>query len=395
MEKKDDVVIIGGGPTGSFVAEKIASKGYNVSIFEKKDKIGEPVNCAGLISPRIFELCNINKKQIIQNKIKGAIIHSPANNTIKIGGDRVHALVINRKNFDQALIEKALDEGTELYLENKFISGVKNGDYIEIKISKKGRHKCNLLIGADGPNSRVRKTFSFQEPKEFLTGIGAEIENTNLNPNFVEIFIGNNLAPGFFAWIIPTNDSGTTARIGLCVKEKTKYPANYYFNNFLKNKITSNYLKNIKINNIIGGIIPLGPLDKFYKSNVMLVGDAAAQVKPASGGGIYTGLMCGKYCSSIAMESINNNNFTNFYLRKYQKLYQKNIGRELERGMKFRKIFKRLNDDQIDYYIEKFQNKKIIDIISRYGDIDYPSKLAPKLLKKSPSLLKIATKLIK
>ena len=63
--------------------------------------------------------------------------------------------------------------------------------------------------------------------------------------------------------------------------------------------------------------------------------------------------------------------------------------------MKFRKIFKRLNDDQIDYYIEKFQNKKIIDIISRYGDIDYPSKLAPKLLKKSPSLLKIATKLIK
>ncbi|GAG67846.1 unnamed protein product, partial [marine sediment metagenome] len=164
MEKKDDVVIIGGGPTGSFVAEKIASKGYNVSIFEKKDKIGEPVNCAGLISPRIFELCNINKKQIIQNKIKGAIIHSPANNTIKIGGDRVHALVINRKNFDQALIEKALDEGTELYLENKFISGEKNGEYIEIKISKKGRHKCNLLIGADGPNSRVRKTFSFQEP---------------------------------------------------------------------------------------------------------------------------------------------------------------------------------------------------------------------------------------
>jgi len=334
MEKKCDVAIIGGGPSGGFIAGKIAAEGFNVSVFEKNDKIGEPINCAGLVSPRVFEICHINKEQIIQNKITGANIHSPHDNCIQIGGDRVHALVINRKNFDQALIKKSMEQGAEIYLKNKFISAKKDGEHLELKLSKTGKYKCNLLIGADGPNSRVRRTFSFQEPKEFLIGIGAEIENTNLNSNFVEIFIGNKIAPGFFAWIIPTNNNGTRARIGLCIEINTKKTVN--FNNFLKNKLTSKYLKNIKINSIIGGIIPLGPPDKLYKPNVMIVGDAASKVKPTSGGGIYTGLMCANYCSNVAIESIKNNKFTKNNLKKYQKLYQKNSGGEIDKGMKFR-----------------------------------------------------------
>ena len=395
MENKYDVSIIGGGPSGAFIAEKIASEGYNVSVFEKKDTIGEPIKCAGLVSTRVFEICNINKEKIIQNKITGANIHSPYDNCIRIGGDRVHAFVIDRKKFDQTLIKKATDQGAKIHLENELISAKKIREHIELKISKIGKHKCNLLIGADGPKSIVRRTFSFQEPKEFLIGIGAEIENSNLNSNFVEIFIGEKIAPGFFAWMIPTNNNGTRARIGLCIKSNTKKNVKYYFNNFIKNKITSKYLKNIKINNIIGGIIPLGPPEKLYKSNVMLVGDAASQVKPTSGGGIYTGLLSANFCSKVAIESIEKNNFTKDNLKKYQKLYIKNIGGEISKGMKFRKIFKHLKDDQMDYYIKKFQNKKIIEIISKYGDIDYPSKLVPKLIKKSPSVLKTATNLIK
>ena len=57
------------------------------------------------------------------------------------------------------------------------------------ELIKNEKNICNLLIGADGPNSIVRRTFSFQEPKEHLIGLGAEVENTKLDPNFVEIFI--------------------------------------------------------------------------------------------------------------------------------------------------------------------------------------------------------------
>jgi len=68
---------------------------------------------------------------------------------------------------------------------------------------------------------------------------------------------------------------------------------------------------------------------------------------------------------------------------------------ELFLGMRFRKIFKNLTDNQMDKYIKKFQNPKIIDIISQYGDIDYPSKLVTPLLKKTPTLLRLIPSIIK
>ena len=71
------------------------------------------------------------------------------------------------------------------------------------------------------------------------------------------------------------------------------------------------------------------------------------------------------------------------------------IGRELNLGMKFRNISKKLTDNQMDKYIEKFQNSEITEIITKYGDIDYPSKLVKPLLKKAPSLLKFLPNIIK
>ena len=73
------------------------------------------------------------------------------------------------------------------------------------------------MVGADGPYSKIRDRFFMPQPTELLRGMGAEISNTRLDPNFVEIFIGENVAPGFFALIIPTNENGSEARIGLCI----------------------------------------------------------------------------------------------------------------------------------------------------------------------------------
>ena len=128
---------------------------------------------------------------------------------------------------------------------------------------------------------------------------------------------------------------------------------------------------------------------------MMLVGDAAAQVKPSSGGGIYTGLLCASHCVSVGLDALEKNDFSQNVLERYHKLWTSDIGRELYLGMKFRSIFKRLSDEQLDKYIQKFQNPKITDIISEYGDIDCPSKLVKPLLKKAPSLLKLIPSIIK
>jgi digeranylgeranylglycerophospholipid reductase len=390
-----DVAIVGGGPIGGYIAGEIANKNYKVAVFERHKEIGKPVNCAGLITPRVFNFLDISKENVVQNSVKGANIHSPSGKVLKIGGDKVHALVINRSKFDKEILKKSEKKGAEVFLNNCVLSAQKIGNHIELKTSQNHDIKCKLLVGADGPYSKIRDRFAFPEPSELLRGIGAEITNTNIDPNFVEIFIGKNIAPGFFAWIIPTNKNGTCARIGLCISQKSFYSPKYYFSNFLKNKISSSFLENTKITGYIGGIVPLGALKKTHTSNVLLAGDAAAQVKPTSGGGIYTGLLCASHCSKIAISALQKNDFSSQFLKKYHKLWYADIGRELYLGMKFRKIYKNLSDRQMDKYIEKFQNPKISEVISKYGDIDYPSKLVKPLLKKIPSLLELLPSIIK
>ncbi len=178
-------------------------------------------------------------------------------------------------------------------------------------------------------------------------------------------------------------------------KSKYKRISKVLFSKFLKNKNSKQFFENIKIIKYIGGVIPLGFLKKTYTSNVLVVGDAAAQVKPTSGGGIYTGLVSASHCAKVALESLQKKNFSSQFLKKYHKLWYTDIGMELFLGMRFRKIFKNLKDNQMDKYIKKFQNPKIIEIISKYGDIDYPSKLVTPLLKKTPTLLRLIPSIIK
>jgi geranylgeranyl reductase family protein len=383
-----DVLIVGGGPIGGYVATKIAEKKYNVAVFEKNKEIGVPMNCAGLIAPRVFDFLDVSKNELIKNDIKGANIHSPNGSILSIGGDRVHAFVIDRTKFDQKIIKNAQKKGAEVFTDCKVKIVFKLKTCIEVETSKNLKFKGKLLIGADGPFSLVRDKLNFPSPQEYLKGIGAEISNANLDSDTVEIFVGTNIAPGFFAWIIPLNKEGTSARVGLCTCQNAEKSPKFYFDALFKNKFTSHYLKNVKIEKNIGGTIPLGVLKKTYDSNVMLAGDAAAQVKPTSGGGIYSGLLCAGHCANIAVDALTNNDFSHQFLKKYQKLWIKDFDRELSMGMKFRSFYKRLSDKQFDKYIEFFQNPRVIDIINRYGDVDYPSKLLKPLLKKAPILLK-------
>jgi flavin-dependent dehydrogenase len=134
-------------------------------------------------------------------------------------------------------------------------------------------------------------------------------------------------------------------------------------------------------------VIPLGSLKKTTNDNVMIVGDAAAQVKPTSGGGIYPGLFCAVQCAIVAEEAIQKHQFDGQFLKQYHTKWTKEIGRELFLGMQFRKIFNSFTNAQLNKYLEKLNNQKTIEIINTYGDIDYPSRLALPLIRTSPSFL--------
>jgi geranylgeranyl reductase family protein len=381
MEKDYDVAIIGAGPVGGNLANELAKKGYNVAVFEEHREIGYPLQCAGLVTPRIFKLLNIKKQNIIQNKIHGARIHSPQDIKFIIGGNKLHAYVINRPLFDKAILQQASDNGASIYLQSRVSYAYKKREKVFLKIKNKISVSCKLLIGADGVHSSTRVWFNFPQPREILYGIGAELrlrEKTDVE--FVDIFIGENIAPGFFGWLIPINEE--KCRVGLCIgKESKKHSLKTCFNKFLHELQKQKIIENREVKPNIGGAIPLGLLKKTSSSNVMIVGDAAAQVKPLSGGGLYPGIKCSKHCISTTLYALEENDFSEASLQKYHKSWIGDIGKEIKKTLFIRKIFKKLSDRDMDKIAMLLkENRDLIDIISKYGDMDYPSKLIKPLL---------------
>lgn len=389
-----DVLIIGAGPAGGQVAKILAVHKVSIALVEQHQTIGYPVHCAGLVSPRVFEMFGIQNDQIIQNTIKKAHIHSPGGHILTIGGDKIQAYRIDRARFDRYLINEAKKNGVSIFTHEKALSIQKSSKNIDVETSSGLHIKSKIIIGADGPYSRVRDVFGFSQPKELLRGIGAQLLDTNLEGSTVEIFVGAKVAPGFFAWIIPTNNKGTNAHIGLCIKKNTSQPPMNYLKKLFLNPLSSNYLSDAIIEYQTGGVIPLGPLEKTSDERVLLVGDAAAQVKPTSGGGIFPGLLCARYCANTVYDALCTQRYDAMFLQKYHDAWKQDVGKELFRGMYFRKIFTKLSDEQFDKYIKKFQQDSIRDIISEHGDIDYPSRLVKPLLKKTPSLLRLLPQIV-
>jgi len=394
MKQHYDIGIVGAGPVGGYLAAELSKKLDSIALFEQHKNIGIPMNCAGLITPRVFETFSIPKNDIVQNEIIGAHIHSPSGHTLSIGGDRTHAVSIDRTKFDQYLVEKAIKQGTDLHLGEKIVSIQTEKNSVELGTASGKKTECSILIGADGPFSKVRDLCGFPQPKEYLRGMGAIVDNINLDPGYVEIFVGQHIAPNFFAWMIPISKDGTKARIGLCIPKHDKKNPYIYFQNLFKKFPTSSYLKNSKIIEKTGGIIPLRSLSETVKQNILLVGDAAAQVKPTSGGGIYMGLVSANHCVKTINESKTQDGFSHDVLQLYHQYWKKDIGRELMMGMQFRKIFGKLTDADFDKYIQKFNTPSIINTINEKGDIDFPSTLLKPLLKKSPSLLRLLPRII-
>jgi len=394
MDDKFDAVIIGGGIAGSTTGKLISEHGHKVLIIEEHHEIGKPLQCAGLVTPRIFKLVHENGCTL--NEVRGAIIHSPSGKELKIDAGKTKALVIDRVRLDQNCMVAAARADCELRLGAKAISAKHTSNSITTKILRNGKTysiNSKLVIGADGVQSRVSQWFNLKGPKTILSGFGAELVGVDSDPRFVEIFLGNDIAPNFFAWVIPKarkKISGVLpARVGLACSKAPKFAYQYYHKLFSHPYLGPRLLKSRPIQYIAGGI-PLGLVTKSYTDNVMLVGDAAGQVKPTSGGGVYTSILCAGFCARTAVQALQTKDYSAKTLRSYQRAWQTELGKELKHGYRLFKVFMHLTDDQLEEGFKLLGKKAILNFISSEGDIDYPSKVTTNVIKRVPQLLKFA-----
>jgi geranylgeranyl reductase family protein len=387
-----DAVIIGGGPVGAVTAGKLVKAGFNIAVLEEHPRPGMPVQCAGLVTTKIEDFVKLDNCKL--NSVQGAHIHSPSGHKLVLDTGRPKAYVIDRSRFDSDLLDDAAGFGADLRLGTKVTGvsrkgGISGEGSLEISAStKEGPISLTtpLVIGSDGANSKIRELFEFQQPRILLKGIGQEFEYSNMSKDFVQIFSGNEIAPGFFAWAIPTE---STVRVGLCVMNNEGRLQDY-FQNFLKLCRKQGLVPDAKPISSITGTIPLGALSQTTTDNVMLVGDAAAQVKPTSGGGLYPGIKGALLCAETAQAALEDGKYGAEELGQYHKGWQKQFGSELEKGLRLHRAFMQLSDDKLEEAFDILDKPEILEVISNKGDIESPFALAKLLFKKAPKLIKFA-----
>ena len=283
-----DVLVVGAGPSGSRTAWNFSREGYSVDLLDRAETIGEPCQCAGLITPRTFEYLGYERP--ILQKMDGARLWGPKDSFLDFQASETKALVIDRPDLDRSIAEKASDSGAELLHGHTYLGHEKIDGGIKANVknkSKKFSIEAKLLVGADGPLSRVAKNAGISGKREILTAFGADVKGYKGRDTHVDLFVGSELAPRFFGWGIPTGpDEG---RIGIATTLPHK-PRHFFRDYFLKGA-PSKLLGGAKIINLISGLIPFGTANPSYTDNVILTGDAAGMAKPTSGGGIYSGLI--------------------------------------------------------------------------------------------------------
>ena len=382
-----DVIVVGGGPIGSVAARYTAMNGAKTLILEDHAFIGSPVGCTGLLSTRAVSECEIDPSDSsILNSVKGAFIHPMHGDCLPIDGKKTKAYVVSRKIFDRKLAAKALEEDVDLWLNSRVTGIERSQNEQKVSIVKRGEKqvlKAKVVIGADGVRSQVAKWSGLGNVSEVLPGIQAEVPYRSDDTDFVELFVGSQV-PGFFGWTVPVNES--ISRIGMAVDPKYGMSAHQVLENLLtKNQHVVSRYGGGKLDLVMGGI-PLGPLGKTHADGVMIVGDAAGQVKPTSGGGIYTGAVCAKIAGEIAAKAAEKDNSSASFLSEYDRQWRAKLGKELAMGMRIHRFAAGLEDKDIDELITSMNNPVILDTITRYGDMDHPSILIKKMMHPSRSV---------
>lgn len=331
------MMIVGAGVAGCYLGKKIGE----CEIWEKSKKLMEKA-CGGLVSKNIKKL-DVDLSECIANEVKGSKLFANGE-TLEIRKNTTQAYVLDRLAFQKTLLEDAENEGCKI--EFGKIWKDEEDDYI---------------IGADGALSIVAKSCGIKRRYIHAYQIKTQLPS-KCDPDFVELHFGK-FAPGFFAWIIPFDEKNVEIGLGC----DSGNPKEHF-------KVFSKGLDFGEIKQEQSALIPLfDPEQKTVFGNKALVGDAAAQVKATSGGGILFGLKC----AEVLAEAIDIDDL-NFYEAKWRTLYEKDLMNHL-------RVRNFLNKADLPNLFRTLKEKGVDKLIEEFGDMEHPEALIKEIMKR-PSL---------
>ncbi len=321
-----DVVVVGAGPAGSTSARLAAENGANVLMLEKDREVGIPVRCGEAVGGKGFEKVLDLRDEWVSNKIDAVRLVAPDGTKIQVSHDDV-GYILDRKRFDYDLARMAAEKGVkvgtkafvyDLLMEDGVVSGV--------KVNYMGKHfdiKAGMVIAADGVESRVGRWAGLKTHvrlKDIEPCVQMTVSNIEIDGSICDFYVSRELAPGGYLWVFPK--SAHHANIGLGISgeyAREKSPLEY-----LREFMDRNFPDAAILTTVAGGV-PCAP----YTSDItapglLLVGDAAHQVNPITGGGIIHSILAGEIAGRVAAAAVQDRDVSkkrlNEYIREWDKI---------------------------------------------------------------------------
>jgi geranylgeranyl reductase family protein len=372
---RKDLVVVGGGPSGCFLAEKVARRGFEVLVVEEHERVGKPVSCAGVVGMEGMRELGVGAERFALNRLRRGLIFSPSGEVLELDRGRVEALVLDRGAFDRHLAERAEEAGAQLELGTRCLEVREEGTpVVGLSGRRRGEVRGRVLAGADGPTSVVARKSGMMGRRRFIRCVQVEMR-AETEPDTAEVYLSGR-AVGLFGWVVP---AGEVARIGMGSLKGDPGEGLRHLLRLLSPRLKGGPGR------LSFGLIPYDPPRSLLRGSTLLVGDAACQVKPLTGGGLYLGLSCSLLASRAISVFLEGGHPS--LLRLYPREVERRFGRELRWGRRMRELLSSLSDRELDALVRTMAEERLRGEILRRADFDYHSSLVGVLLGNLPHLV--------
>lgn len=383
-----DAIVVGAGPAGLAFARSLAEKGYSVIVVEKEDQLSKKP-CGEGISARVLETARIPRSEadrFASRRISGAAIVAPNGKAVVIRQEGEMGYVVDKRAFLRVMGEYAAAAGAEIVMLEPAREITRGKDGVKVK-TRTLELEGKLLIGADGYLSRVAKTFGLERPGErkVIPTVQYVLANVELeDPTLTYFYMGNEVAPLGYVWIFPKD--GKLANVGIGVQGASP---KRYLDKFIKEH-PEFFSKSTMVEFRAAAVTIGGMLERIVDERVMLIGEAAGQVIPLTGGGIHTSIAGGVIAAETAAKALEKGSFTVDILSEYPREYDKYWGKKIRDSLKALKAIEAMNDDELNMLADILEPEDIINLANG----ENVAKVAMKLLRHPVFSIKLAKKLL-
>jgi digeranylgeranylglycerophospholipid reductase len=361
LRKEVDLLIAGAGPGGLYAAVQALKLGLTVQVFDKKTVVGVPVKCGEYFPVRkemayllpsagdylhVFDV----PQEAVDNVCKSIRVISPKGSEYEFDFE---AYILDRTKLEQHMAEEVQELGGTVQLRTPVDLFSEDGSLM-VGRTREDAVKAKVIIAADGFPSKVAKsagilTEDYMTPNNVAINYEYLMTDLSVDQTVTEMYLGTELAPGGYGWIIPKGNRSANVGIGIRTSYSKRNDGRSYLHFFLDEcSLTKLKLEGGKPGPMIADVLPVdGPLAKTYSEHVMAVGDAAGMVMPTNGGGISTAMITGEIAGQVAADHVQKG----VPLSEYERRWKQVLGKEMIVSTNLRRLADRFMGNDLLFHL--------------------------------------------